>query len=252
VGEQQLLESLVGKVRDQLTPPQRELVGKSWYVRMRQEHLAVSTFSRLAIELLDLGSSPGVLELCTRAAADEVRHLVTCREVARLWLGQDKVPHSFRGVADINEWAGATREQRLALDLTEECCVGETLISAHLARIMEVSNEPHRAIVRALLEDEVHHGRLGWAYLADLRQLGVSLDFIAPHIPVMLDRQVSEMIEDGPPDDLSLEPHGFIGIHATSAVYRNAMTEMMFPAFEKIGIDTGPARAHCRANGWLP
>lgn len=51
-------------------------VAESWNFRSKQEHLAVGAFSTIANELASEGCEPIVLSLVTRAANDEVRHVI--------------------------------------------------------------------------------------------------------------------------------------------------------------------------------
>lgn len=221
-----------------LTVAQGRVVGQSWLWRMKQEQLAVSLFSQLAVELAELGCEPIVLEMITKAATDEVHHARACGQLAREWLGADAVPVFFHGRAMLPTWPEATREQTLALHIIEICCVSETLTGVFFTEMLERTSEPlAREIVRSLLADEIDHGRVGWAYVHELKQRGCDLSFFSRYLPEILKRQVADVVNPpGGPDDDALEAHGFLGHNAAAEVYRRGLADVVVPGFAQLGI----------------
>ncbi len=233
-----------------LDTARRELIGQTWVWRMEQEHLAVPTFARFAIELADLGCQPATLELCTKAIADEARHVAAFREIARAIVG-DGVP-LVRGVPPIGEpWPNCSRTEQLAIDITEVCCIGETLKAMYLARIFETACEPIREVVKWLLTDEIDHGRLGWVYLAELHTSGVSLARVGEALSSLVERQLGHAFESTDSEEPALQPFGYLGPAAAMAIYRDGLAKMVLPGFDALGVDTAPVRLLCTERGWI-
>jgi hypothetical protein len=233
----------------------RTLVGKTWRERMRQEHLAVGAFAMLAQELAEIGCDPIVLSLVTRASADEVRHAEVCRRVAVALLGASAVPARFRGLPKIPAHVGATRETRALLHVVEMCCLSETLTGVYFTEMLaRATNEGARAVLESLLEDEIDHGRVGWAYLAD-RARTKSTDGLAAALPQLLERTVGRALignrSSGGPDDRTMEAFGYIGGDTSAEIFRRTLRDVIFPGFETLGVDIGPGVAVARSGGWV-
>jgi hypothetical protein len=109
------------------------------------------------------------------------------------------------------------------------------------------------AAVESLLEDEIDHGRLGWAYLAERARDGTH-GVVGAMLPAMLDRAVGSLFERAAcstsADDRELEALGYLGLDVSAAIYARALRSVVFPGFEELGIDLGPALAHAKARGW--
>lgn len=234
-----------------MTPAQREILGASWLHRMEAEHLAVSAFARLTTELAALGCTPAILELAARAVSDEVRHAHLCRDAAIAHLGADRVPAFLRGAPELPAYAD-DREQALVLLAVEMCCISETLTGAFLTEMLDrAGTEDAVALVRALLTDEIDHGRIGWALLEDRRKRGMNLAFVAAALPALLEHQCGDVIvPTSVTDDPALEAHGYLGPHASAYVYRTGLADIVLPGFDAIGIDTSAARRHAAERGW--
>lgn len=237
-----------------LGPRGRAVVGASWRERMRQEHLAVGAFALLARELAEEGCSTVVLSLITRAASDEVRHAEICRRFAVALMGEREVPPRYRGLPRVPMHDGATRAERVLYHVVEMCCLSETLTGVYFTEMIARTTDPvAREAVESLLEDEVDHGRVGWAYLAE-RAREKRLGGLAKHLPAMLDRTFRPVLgaaaRKGPADDVRLESCAYLGPRAGADVYRSALADVILPGFEEIGVDLGPARARIRERGW--
>ncbi|HTQ47883.1 MAG TPA: ferritin-like domain-containing protein [Polyangiaceae bacterium] len=237
-----------------LGPRGRAIVGASWRERMRQEHLAVGAFALLARELAEEGCSSVVLSLITRAASDEVRHAEICRLFAVALMGEREVPARFRGLPRVPMHAGATRAERALYHVVEMCCLSETLTGVYFTEMIARTTDPvAREAVESLLEDEVDHGRVGWAYLAERageRRLGG----LAKQLPAMLDRTFGPVLgaagRKRPDDDARLESCAFLGPRAGADVYARALRDVILPGFEELGVDLGPTLARVSERGW--
>jgi hypothetical protein len=232
----------------------RAVVGASWRERMRQEHLAVGAFALLARELAEEGCSAVVLSLVTRAASDEVRHAEICRRFAVALMGEAEVPERLRGLPKVPMHEGVTRAERALYHVVEMCCLSETVTGVYFTEMIARTTDPiAREAVESLLEDEVDHGRVGWAYLAE-RARERRLGGLAKVLPAMLDRTfrgVFVAAKRAAPDDEALERCAYLGPRAGADVCARALRDVILPGFEEVGVDLGLARAHVRERGWV-
>jgi hypothetical protein len=232
----------------------RETVGGSWLERMKQEHLAVGAFALLARELAEVGSGPAVLSLATRASADEVRHADVCGRFAGALLGEAAVPARLRGLPKVPMHEGASAADRVLYHVVEMCCLSETLTGVFFTEMLARTADPAvREVIESLLEDEIDHGRLGWAYLAE-RTAEKRTRGLPAALPAMLDRTfrhvLSPRAQRGGGEDSSLESMGYLGPRASAAIYRRALHQVILPGFETLGVDLGPARKLIADRGW--
>lgn len=111
-----------------------------------------------------------------------------------------------------------------------------------------------RTAIESLLEDEIDHGRLGWAYLASRAAEG-RLDGLATVLPSMLDCTVGRVLRTTgrapEPDNPAREAFGFLGNDAGAALFTRTLGEVILPGFELAGVNLGPTRAAAAAGGWL-
>jgi hypothetical protein len=240
---------------DGLDARARAKVGASWLGRMKQEHLAVGAFALLAHELAADGCDPLVLALITRAATDEVRHAEICRRLAAGMLGETAVPARLRGVPSVPSHPGAPLALRVLVHVAEMCCLSETFTGVYLTEMLARASHPAaRAAVESLLEDEIDHGRVGWAYLASRRAEG-RLDGLAEALPDMLDRTMrramSSAAADPEPDDPALEALGYLGNDTGAAIFTRTLRDVILPGFELLGLDRGPVERRAHERGWL-
>jgi hypothetical protein len=229
-----------------LAPAARTVVGDTWRDRMKQEHLAVGAFALLAHELAEDGCDPVVLSLVTRAANDEVRHAEVCRRMAVAFLGDELVPARFKGLPKVPAHADAPREDRVLLHIVEMCCLSETITGVYFTEMCARARQPTaRAVLEALLKDEIDHGRVGWAYLAT-RAREKRLGDLARSLPPLLDRTVGRTlrsVERSPEDDGAMESYGWLGRTAALAAIRHALRDVIVPGFETLGVDLSVAQS---------
>jgi hypothetical protein len=235
-----------------LGEPGRRTVGASWLERMKQEHLAVGAFALLARELAAEGCDAVVLSLVTRASCDEVRHAEICRRFAVRLLGAADVPASFRGLPKVPMHAGSTASDRALYHVVEMCCLSETLTGVYFTEMLARTTDPvAREVIESLLEDEIDHGRVGWAYLAARSRDG-ALGGLAAALPAMLTRTFAAVLRARVrSDDAPLESCAYLGPQAAAAVYRRALGDVILPGFEQLGVDLAPSRALVRERAWL-
>jgi hypothetical protein len=224
----------------------RSVVGDTWRERMKQEHLAVGAFALLAQELAEDGCDPVVLSLVTRAANDEVRHTEVCRRMAVALLGEAEVPARLHGVPKVPQHPQSSREERVLLHVVEMCCLSETITGVYFTEMLGRATQPTaRAALESLLEDEIDHGRVGWAYLST-RARDARLDGLAAALPALLERTVGRALrvaDRSHEDDAAMESYGWLGRTTAMTTIRRALREVIVPGFETLGVDLSVARS---------
>jgi len=227
-------------------------VAESWNHRSKQEHLAVGAFCQLARELAEEGCEPVVLSLLTRAANDEVRHAEIC---ARMWSalrGERFALARFRGTPVLPTYAEHPPATRALLHVIETCCLSETFTSIAFTEMLARTTHPAaRAVVQSLLGDEIDHGRVGWAYVAERAK---TLDGVSEALPEMFVRAVGAAMKPADlnpaDDDPALERFGYLAPRTIADICRRAVHEVVVPGFAHFGVDTSDALRALQGRGW--
>ncbi len=133
----------------------------------------------------------------------------------------------------------------MLLHVVEMCCPSETLTGVYFAEMLARARQPAaRAVLESLLQDEIDHGRVGWAYLA-WRAKDQRLHGLTDALPSMLDRTVGRPLrsaERSPEDDGQMESYGWLARTAATAALRRALRDVIVPGFETLGVDLAAAR----------
>lgn len=232
-----------------------ERVAACWDGRAKQEHLAVGAFALLAFEVAEIGTERVILDLLTRAANDEVRHSDICLRVAAALSGRPVEPVRWAGVPRLRMHSEQTTEQRATLHVVEMCCLSETFTGVFFAEMFARTSHPEASrIVSSLLEDEVDHGKVGWAFLADRARVS-STEWLALELPALLDRVMDSALAPAKSrpeaDDPTRERFGYLGTTTVAALYTKTIADVILPGFDHVGVDSRHAREHARRRGWI-
>lgn len=129
------------------------------------EFMAVDVFAKLAAALTLAGAPIDVIAAATRVQTDEIRHADLALRMASAMAGEPATLPIPKGRYDA--LATPLDERRLDAAMIEIPAIGETLACGLLAASRDQAADPIvRALFSALLEDEVHHARLGWYWLS--------------------------------------------------------------------------------------
>lgn len=204
-----------------LTSEQRKRVARAWARIGQMEHASVAAFARFALQLLQLGAPPELVQLSTQAMADETRH-------ARLAFG---LASSYAGEA----WGPAALDIERSLDvgsLTEiarlvvrEGCIGETCAALEAREAALHAASPQLAeLLGGVADDESRHAELAWRFVSWALER-------SPHeVGAMLEQELAraEPIEPGDPsaDSSALLAHGIVD-ETRRAALRNAALEQV-------------------------
>jgi hypothetical protein len=237
-----------------LTGAARERVAESWRSRMVQEHLAVGAFATLVLEVAEEGASPVVLQMLTRAAGDEVRHAEICKKMAESISGKS-IGARLAGVPSVPKHKGASNKTRALLHVVEMCCLSESLTGVYLTEMLARMPEGGaRTAVESLLEDEIDHGRVGWAYLAERAQRRET-DGLALALPEMLDRTFGSFLRYAAArpekDDDAMQAVGYLGTSAGESIYKRTLREIVLPGLQACGVDTRTVDRHVKGRHWV-
>lgn len=224
------------------TPRVRRAVASTWAFRAVGEREAAARFQRLAAELSAASAEPVVVQMAAASAEDERRHVRLCAALAATYGG---VVRSEESEARLVGVPGMSLADRVLMEVVSLGCIAETLAATTLATIREVTRTPDvRAVVQEILRDEVAHGRIGWAHLAAERRKARGA-WLHEHLVGMLttgipDDLFAPDIEDEDPEMLA---HGELSRARRAAVFRETLTEVIFPGLEGFGVDASSGRA---------
>jgi hypothetical protein len=221
---------------------------------MGQEFLAVGAFATLIHELAEEGCDPVILQILTRAASDEVRHAAICRTMAERIMDVE-IPTRWKGVPRIPKHATASASTRALLHMVEMCCLSETFTGVFLTEMLSRMPEGSpRMAVESLLEDEIDHGRVGWAYLA-ARAQAKELDGLDEALPQMLERTVAGVMayacKNPEPDDIAMEAVGYLGTSASASIYTRTLRDVVFPGLEQCEVDISRLKEQAVERAWI-
>jgi Rubrerythrin len=222
--------------------PVQEVLAGAWAVRYRIETEASLRFGALG-RRLHAAAAPRILfELAERASGDETRHAAHCERFFRALGGKQ-----LQGVNHVVEYApsGLPEPERLTYELVSQCCVAETQSTATLVTLLDAAETPElKAVLHELARDEVYHSRLGWAYLTWARPR-VDFSFLGPLLPGMMDGNAGTEMFEPPAEDADrpeLLRQGVVPQSMRREVYVETLRSVVFPGFEKLGVDTVDAK----------
>jgi hypothetical protein len=222
--------------------PLQEVLAGAWAVRYRIETEASLRFGSLAGRLAGVGAPTVLVELAERASKDETRHAAHCERLFRGLGGK-----TLSGVDQVVEYApsGLPESERLAYEIVSQCCVAETQSTATLVTLLDAAETPElRSVLHELARDEVHHSRLGWAYLAWVNPR-LDLAFLGPLLPGMIAGSAGPELF-APAKEIAERPEllrqGVVPHSMRRQVHIETLETVVFPGFDTVGVDSGPAR----------
>jgi hypothetical protein len=222
----------------------RRIAGAAWRFRFGVEREAEVRFGRLAKRLLEAGAAPVLVGLAARAATDERRHAERCAELAESY-GAPVDRRSPAVAAEIAP-AGLPARERLLYEVVAACCVAETESVGVLSTLLGCARGAAlRRVLKELAQDEVGHGRLGWAHLAAERARG-DTSFLGPLVPAMLEGNAAADLfatVEAEREDPALLEEGVLPHSLKREVFVRMLEEVIFPGLERFGVDAGDGRA---------
>lgn len=209
----------------------RLAAARVWAIRERTEREAAMLFERLGGDL-DASAGPRRLAgLARAAAADERVHARHCRAVI------DELAPGLAPLApDLAVHLGprdAPAARRALFASVALGCVTESLSTALLLEMRRGATVPCvRGALDVILEDEVRHGRLGWAALALASEAG-DVAWLAPHVPAMIEAalvsEASPFEAVEPAERAFLRAHGILAPAEVAVIAGRAIRDVIGP-----------------------
>jgi hypothetical protein len=225
---------------DLLGESDRAFIARQWLGRSGAEADSTRAFAWIASVCAKLGASE-IAELARRAADDELRHGEICRRVALAYGSADAPPSHSDERVDLR--VPDNLELSVALYIIESSCLSETIGAVAIEACLAASTAPlATAALRELLADEVHHARLGWAYLAVPHHGGLHAAAIAEWLPRLLEDMYAYWgaLAGGPTPAAALA-HGCLPRERVDELVTIAFEDIALPGFAHVGIDTRAA-----------
>jgi hypothetical protein len=237
---------LVNALGVDLPPAVRQVVVDAWRVRYAIELESELRFQALAPRLEAFGALAELVERAKRACSDERRHASECAVYVEAY-GGDVSDVAVPKVA--REYAPQSLGplERLTYEMVTTCCIAETQSAGNLVTLFNATPpEPMLTSLRVLSRDEVTHSQLGWAFLEWVRSR-LNVAFLAPLLPQMLNggdrRKLVQPTPQPERNDRRLLSHGVLPHTTRQEVFVSTLEDIVFPGFERAGVDTAPSRA---------
>jgi hypothetical protein len=219
----------------------RERIGREWLRRAEVELSAATLSAQIARGLLLDGSVDAVLDLAVQAVSDEIRHARICHAVAERYLDRPLCAPRSRPI-DEPAFGDCPPPLSRLLGLVLHSCINETFATVCLREGMRLATGvTARAATKQLLRDDLNHARIGWAHLASSHVDVDAKREIGQALPTLLrlgrDGWLHELRADF--DDPN---HAVLGQSRFPALMKTALTELVLPGFDLVGVDTHAAR----------
>lgn len=231
---------------------------KAWRARIRAEHLGISSFSVLALDLCNAGLEADVISAVHGAALDEIAHAEICCRIAALYGGANERPPP--GIAQLPDEPLVPPVHQALANSILVCCVAETYSTALLDVLIGVAEDPVvLAVLKSIYADEIQHSRIGWSILGHVVrtrgdeigavvQRAVDLSFRgvarAIELPGFAENVTDEVITEG------MRRHGLISTREARELFVTVVREALVPGFAGVGIDVSAAAARYDA-AWI-
>ncbi len=230
----------------QLDPSLRAELALLWRDRARAEHRSVSIFATYTLDLLAAGAPASVLSLACRAQLDEVRHAELFSNLTRCYSGMVETPSP--GISPIPDDDKLSLAELAAVEALHLCVGAETYSTALLHTLYDNATDPAvRATVGVVLSDELHHARMGWAYLATAlredeslratlqRELvptfdGLSLGLFGPRDAAYEEPFAAEIA-------VTAKGHGYLSLAEQRGIFSDLVRDVWLVGLPALGLD---------------
>jgi hypothetical protein len=222
----------------------RGLVAATSARRAALELEGAAAFTAVTQALIDLRADVRIVDLSARAIAEEIRHADIYRELASAYGGVELAPLRAAPI-EVPTYVGVSPRQENVLRVVGMCCINETMACSFLDLCLSgVSAAPVRAGVREILEDEVRHARIGWAYLGSRDAGDEERRLVSAWLLPLLRTQWTRwraQIASLPAFDLPA--HGCPSPAAIERASLASMRGLVIPGFARAGVDVTEAQA---------
>ena len=221
----------------------RRLVATTALRRSELELRGAAAFTAVTQSLIELRANLRVVELAAKAIAEEINHSGIYLSFARSYAIDGDVPAPRPEPIDVPVYSGVSADAQRVLRVVGMCSINETMACGFLELCLEGATMPLvRSGLRSVLEDEIKHARIGWAYLGSADVGEAERRLVSAWLLPMLRAQWrgwleriatlpgGERVEHGCPSAAAIE-------HAARASVR----DLVLPGFVRAGVDVSEA-----------
>lgn len=224
-----------------------ERARRFWRSRMVSEQRSIQVFAQLGVQLLEARASTEAVTVMLRLAQDELRHTEFCAAMVDV-LGGDASRH-HEPVTPLARHDGCSAVERAIRNVLYTTCLSEMVALGRLVDSLETTtDETARAVLRAVLADEVLHGTYGFAYLEAHRDvvdgepgLRDSLAVYLRHAFAVLERELLLPTRRVARPSAGAVALGVIDPVRAADVFVQTLETIVVPGLERHGLDAGTA-----------
>jgi hypothetical protein len=141
----------------------REAAARHYQRVAQMEHASVAAFARFALQLLQLGAPPELVERTTAAIADEARHARIAFGIARALSGVELGPAAL----DVEHSLAPLSLVDIVRLVVREGCIGETAAALEAREAAAHATQPSLcAMLDGIADDEASHAELAWRFVS--------------------------------------------------------------------------------------
>jgi hypothetical protein len=193
-------------------------------------------------DLVEAGADPNVLTLGARVCEDEDRHARMCLEIASSYAGRTIEAQAARH-PQFAPLDGIKQPLRASLRVLGMCCIGETLAAVWMDRSYDATTVSSlRPWVRQHFADEVHHAQLGWAHFASTRVPPGAREAASRWLVPLVQANLNAWLAPDEHDLSGIDGHGIPTADENYELVRAALSEIVIPGCDRVGIDTTALR----------
>jgi len=224
-----------------LTDEERAIVAATCARRAELELHGASAFHLVTDSLRRLRAPPAIVALSEQAIGEERAHAEIYRRLA-VRNGAPDLPLPPQPVLDVPAHASAPPSLRPALHVVGMCAINETMACAFLDCCLRGATDDNvREGVRAVLADEIRHGRIGWAWLASIsvEDRRAIVPWVLPLARVQLAGWRAQIATPPPP---AVPSHGCPSGAAIEASALSALADLVLPGFAHLDMNVADTR----------
>ena len=232
-----------------LDPAVRDGVAATSARRAALELEGAAAFTAVTQALLELRADARIVDLSARAIAEEIRHSDIYREVARAYGGAEVGPLRAAPI-EVPSYPEASPRGERVLRVIGMCSINETMACSFLELCLAGAVAPLvREGIREILEDEIRHARIGWAYLGSPDVGPEERRLVSTWLLPLLRAQWTRWrAQIATLPDLDIPEHGCPSAAAIDRAARASVRDLVLPGFETAGVDVSDARRWLQAD----
>jgi hypothetical protein len=221
----------------------RSVVAATSVRRAALELEGAAAFTAVTQALLELRADARIVDLSARAIAEEIRHSDIYRELAGAYGTAEPEPLRAAPI-EVPSYPGVSPRHENVLRVVGMCSINETMACSFLELCLAGATAPLvRAGIREVLEDEIRHARIGWAYLGSPDFGDDERRFVSTWLLPLLRTQWTRwraQIATLPATELPA--HGCPSAAAIERASIASMRDLVLPGFARAGVDVTDAQ----------